>query len=132
MPLKNWPSANELEQQKLAATDRQTEERLRRKQDIRCSLGDGDSFPLPVWIWKIGDVILVANMCESYSWIQQQLREKFADTEVIYLNLANGSIGYLPTAERYREDIYQVWQTPFASGSLETLESGIAQQIKNL
>jgi len=132
LPLKGWPSAEELEEQRKAATDRQTEERLRRKQDIRRSLGDGDSFPLPVWIWKIGDAILVANMCESYSWIQQQLREKFPDTAVIYLNLANGSMGYLPRTEMHAEDVYQVWQTPFAAGSLEKLESEISQKIQNL
>ncbi len=132
LPLKNWPTADELEQQRLAATERQTEERLRRKRDIRRSLGDGGSFPLPVWIWKIGDAILVANMCESYSWIQQQLREKFPDTAIIYLNLANGSIGYLPPAEMYEEDVYQVWQTPFAAGSLEKLEAEISQKIQSL
>ncbi len=132
LPLKNWPSAEELEQQRIAATERQTEERLRRKRDIRRSLGDGDSFSLPVWIWKIGDAILVANMCESYSWIQRQLREKFPSTAIIYLNLANGSMGYLPCADLYEEDVYQVWQTPFAAGSLEKLEAEITQIIHDL
>ena len=132
LPLKDWPSANELEQQMNDATERQTEERLRRKLDIRRSLGDGDSFPLPVWIWKIGDAFLVATMLEAYSWIQQSLREEFPDSPVIYLNLANGSMGYLPIAELYEEDIYQVWQTPFAAGSLEKLKSEISQKLQTL
>lgn len=132
LPLKNWPSTEELEQQMLAATERQTQERLRRKRDIRRSLGDDDHFPLPVWIWKIGDAILVANMLEAYSSIQQELREKFPDSAVIYLNLANGSMGYLPPSERYEEEVYQVWQTPFAAGSLEKLKSEISRKIQNL
>ena len=132
LPLKDWPSADELEQQMHAATERQTEERLRRKLDIRRSLGDGDSYPLPVWIWKIGDAFLVATMLEAYSWIQQELRTEFPDSPVIYLNLANGSMGYLPIAEMYEEDVYQVWQTPFAAGSLEKLKAEISQKIQNL
>src|SRR5262249_34891748 len=35
LPLKNWPSAEELEQQRVACTDRALEERLRRKLNIR-------------------------------------------------------------------------------------------------
>ncbi len=132
LPLKDWPSAKELEQQMLTATERQTQERLRRKRDIRRSLGDGDSYPLPVWIWKIGDAFLVANMLESYSWIQQELREEFPDSPVIYLNLANGSMGYLPPEKMYVEDVYQVWQTPFAAGSLEKLKAAISQKLRDL
>ena len=41
LPLKNWPSAEELEQQRLACEDRALEERLRRKRDIRRGIGDG-------------------------------------------------------------------------------------------
>lgn len=132
LPLKDWPSAEELQQQMSTATERQTEERLRRKHDIRLSLGDGDSFPLPVWIWKIGDAFLVANMLESYSWIQQQLRKEFPDSPVIYLNLANGSMGYLPPEKMYGEDVYQAWQTPFAAGSLEILKAEISQKLRDL
>lgn len=132
LPLKDWPTAEELEQQMLAATERQTEERLRRKRDIRRSIGDGDSYPLPVWIWKIGDAFLIANMLESYSWIQQELREEFPNLPIIYLNLANGSMGYLPLEKMYEEDVYQVWQTPFAAGSLEKLKAGISQKLRDL
>ena len=131
LPLKDWPSAEELERERSAASDRVIEERLRRKRDIRRSLGDGDHFLLPVWIWKLGDTTLVANMCEGYSWIRRELQEQLV-SDVIYLNLANGSIGYLPPAELYEEDVYQVWQTPFAVGSLEKLESGIREAIEAL
>lgn len=132
LPLKNWPSASDLEEERKAAPDRVMEERLRRKRDIRRSLGDGDGFRLPVWIWKVGDAVFVANMCEGYSWIQQELRARFSENAIAYVNLANGSVGYLPTVEMYEEDVYQVWQTPFAPGSLEQLEAGIREAIESL
>ena len=37
------------------------------------------------------------------------------------LNLSNGSCGYLAPAALYAEDIYAVWQSPFAAGGLEAL-----------
>jgi hypothetical protein len=129
LPLKDWPSAADLEVERAAASDRFIDERLRRKRDIRRSLGDGEGFPLPVWIWRMGDGILVANMCEGYSWIQRELRSRYPGHAVVYMNLANGSIGYLPPRELYGEDLYQVWQTPFAAGSLEKLEAGIRDAI---
>ncbi len=132
LPLKDWPSADQLEHQRLTASDRHAEERLRRKRDIRRSLGDGDTYPLPVWIWQVGDAILVATMLETYSWVQLQLRKKFPASAIIYLNLANGSMGYLPPAKLYDEDLYQVWQTPFAAGGLEKLEAELSQIISKL
>ncbi len=130
LPLKDWPTADEFEAQRKAANDRVLEERFRRKRDIRRGLGDGKSYPLPIWLWRIGDAVLVANMCEAYSSIQQHLREQFPDSPLLYLNLANGSVGYLPPQNRYDEDVYQSWQTPFDKGSLERLETGIAAELK--
>ena len=132
LPLKDWPSAAQLEREFAATSDRVTQERLRRKISIRRGLGDGETFAFPVWIWKIGDALLAANMAEAYSQIQQQLRAAFPDTAVAYLNLANGSIGYLPPADLYDEDLYQVWQTPFDRGSLERLESATAAAFRTV
>ncbi len=130
LPLKPWPTSTELERELHAATDRVTRERLRRKLAIRRGLGDGDTFAFPTWIWKIGDAVLVANMAESYSVMQRNLRAAFPDRPIIYLNLANGSIGYLPPVALYDENVYQVWQTPFDQGSLERLETAIADNLR--
>jgi hypothetical protein len=132
LPLKDWPPAAELERDLLAETDRVTQERIRRKLSIRRGLGDGDCFSFPVWIWRIGDALLAANMAEAYSQIQRRLREEFPDDEVAYLNLVNGSIGYLPPSAAYSEDLYQVWQTPFDRGGLERLESAIAGAFRQI
>ncbi len=127
LPLKNWPSAAEMEREFEATSDRVLQERLRRKISIRQGLGDGATFAFPIWVWKIGDALLAANMAEAYSQIQQHLRAAFPDTAVAYLNLTNGSVGYLPPSDLYDEDLYQEWQTPFARGGLETLETAIAE-----
>lgn len=129
LPLKDWPSADELEKQRLACTDRAFEERLRRKRDVRRVLGDGKAFALPFWVWQIGDAILAGCMMESYSWMQKHLRERFPGRAIVYANLVNGCLGYLPPAELYGKDLYQVWQTPFDRGSLERLAEAYGQRI---
>lgn len=119
IPLKDWPTADELEQQRLASNDPFQKERLKRKRAIRLILGDGATYRLPLTFWRIGDAVFVGSRCEAYSLFQVELRLRFSGTTLICLNLINGSMGYLPPAEQYSLDIYPVWQTPFAAGCLE-------------
>jgi hypothetical protein len=130
LQLKNWPSAEELEKQRRECSDRALEERLRRKLNIRLSLGNGSAFDLPVHVWRIGDAVLVGSCCEAYSVLQRELRRRFPDTTILCMNLINGSIGYLPPAELYDEDIYTVWQTPFDRGSYERLLETMTREIR--
>lgn len=132
LPLKDWPSAEALERELAACGDRVSQERIRRKLAIRRGLGDGTSFAFPFWVWRIGEAFLVATMAEAYSVLQRRLRATFPDTAVACLNLANGSVGYLPPAERYGDDLYQVWQTPFDRGSLEDLEAAVVAALREL
>lgn len=129
LPLKDWPSAAELESQRLACTDRALEERLRRRRDIRLRLGDGRSYDLPLYIWRIGDAVLVGSCCEAYSVLQQELRKRFPRNAILCMNLINGTIGYLPPQELYDTDIYAVWQTPFDRGALEATLETLTQEI---
>jgi len=69
-----------------------------------------------------GEALVLGSMAEAYSRLQRRLRAEFPDRAVVWLNLVNGSIGYLPPAERYDVDVYPVWQTPFDRGSLERVE----------
>ena len=132
LTIKDWPTAEELEQQRLACTDRALEERLRRKRDIRRGLGDGSTFSLPITAWRIGDVLLVGSCCEPYSMLQIELRRRFPDLSVICMNLINGSIGYLPPAELYDTDVYPVWQTPFERGCFEETLETMTQAIRKV
>lgn len=130
LPLKQWPSAEQLEQQRLQATDRFQEERLRRQRDIRRVLGDGADYPLELTIWQIGDAFWVGNCCEAYSLLQSELRRRFPQLTLICMNLINGSLGYLPPADLYDHDVYPVWQTPFDRGSLELTIDEYERQIR--
>jgi len=130
VPLKDWPSAAELEDQRAQSEDRVLSERLRRKRDIRLDLGDGETFGLPISLWKLGEVFIAGTMGEPYSQLQMELRARFPETTIVCLNLINGSSGYLPPRELYDIDIYQVWQTPFDRGTLELTIDRIAALIQ--
>jgi hypothetical protein len=132
VPLKDWPSADELERQRRECTDRALEERLRRKLNIRLGVGDGATYELPVYVWRIGDAVLVGCCGEAYSDLQRELRRRFPDHAVVCMNLINGSIGYLPPAELYDLDLYAVWQTPFDRGSYELLLQAMTEAIRNV
>jgi Neutral/alkaline non-lysosomal ceramidase, N-terminal len=132
LPIKNWPSAEELENQRRKCTDQALEERLRRKLNIRLGLGEVSTFELPVHVWRIGDAVLVGSCCEAYSVLQRELRRRFPDTMIACMNLINGSIGYLPPAELYDADVYAAWQTPFDRGSYERLLDTMIREIRDV
>ena len=132
LPVKDWPSAEELERQREQCSDRSLEERLRRKRDVRRALGDGKTFRSSIWLWRIGDAVLVGSMWEAYSQLQQTLRRRFPDRPIACVGLLNGSLGYLPPAELYDQDVYQVWQTPIDRGGLERVIESMAESIQEL
>ncbi|WP_229360759.1 alkaline ceramidase [Fuerstiella marisgermanici] len=132
VPLKNWPSAAELEQQRSDCKDRALQERLRRKRDIRRSLGDGATFAHPISAWRIGDAVLLGSCSEAYSQLQKDLRRQFPKVPLACMNLINGSIGYLPPEELYDVDVYPVWQTPFDRGGLELIRAAMVNAIAEL
>ncbi|MEZ6058897.1 MAG: alkaline ceramidase [Planctomycetaceae bacterium] len=132
LPLKDWPSAEELEEQRSQCSDRALEERLRRKRDIRRGIGDGTTYSLAIHAWRIGDAVLVGSCCEPYSILQRELRRKYSDHTVLCMNLINGSIGYLPPAELYDTEVYPVWQTPFDRGSLELTQAAMTDAVSSV
>lgn len=132
MPLKNLPAAAELKRQYEAASDHTMKERLRRKLRLREDLGDGATYPLEVWAWRVGEAVIVGSAAEPYSWIHRRLRDRFPDNAIAWINCLNGAIGYLPPAASYDKDAYQVWQSPFERGSLELLESALEQIVAEL
>ncbi len=122
LPLKpDLQSLAAIEAQLAGTNDPVMLERLRRRWGVRRIVGDGDAWSMPIYAWRIGDALLVAQPNEAYSWFQQELRRRFAPRTLAVLNLSNGSCGYLAPAALYAEDIYAVWQSPFAVGGLEAL-----------
>lgn len=119
LPLKDMPSAKELEAALKASDDRVQSERLRRKLRVRRLVGEGKTAKIPLWAWRVGEGYIVGQPNEAYTLLQTELRRAFPGNAVTVLNLVNGSYGYLPRQELYGEDLYQVWQSPFDRGSLE-------------
>jgi hypothetical protein len=119
--LKSMPSLAEIEANWRECDDHVMKERLSRQRGVRALVGDGSTADVPLWIWRLGDSILIGQPNEAYSQFQIELRTALAPRAVAVMNLVNGSIGYLAPREMYDKNAYQVWQSPFAAGALETL-----------
>ena len=132
LELKSLPSAAELEESLKKEKDRVMAERLRRKGRVRKLVGDGSSTRVPIWVWRVGDAFIVGQPNEGYTLLQTELRRRFPGHPVAAMNLVNGTIGYLPPKDLYHLDLYQVWQTPFAQGSLERMIEACAGAIEKL
>ena len=129
-PLKDFPRYAELETEWSTCTDHVLKERLWRKMCIRKAIGDGDTTDIPLWVWQLGNSLLIGQPNEAYSEFQIEIRAQYPELAVAVINLANGSYGYLPPAELYNLNTYPVWQTPFASGSLDLLKKTTTDTIR--
>jgi hypothetical protein len=129
----DMPSIAELQEQLAACDDRVIQERLRRFIDKRRGVGEGTTFDFPLWIWRLGNAMVVAVPGEPYSVLQTSLRAESPETPVLVLGVTNGGVGYLPPTDRYPETtLYQVWQSPYAAGSLEAVTEAAAGQIRSM
>jgi hypothetical protein len=130
--LKPMPSTAELEKQLQKCTDRVLGERLARQRAVRRTVGEGSSWDMPLWVWRIGDALLVGQPNEAYSVFQTEIRRRFAPRPVVVMNLVNGACGYLPPRDLYGQQLYQVWQTPFERGSLERLIETAGESLQSI
>ncbi len=129
----DMPTVAELQASLAASQDRVEQERLRRFVGKRRAVGDGATFDFPLWFWRLGDAIVVAIPGEAYSVFQTSLRATFPDTPILVLGVTNGGVGYLPPSDRYGEKtLYQVWQSPYAAGCLETIMAAAKKQIRSM
>lgn len=120
LKLKPLPAIADVQAQLAAAGDNFQRERLRRKLRLLRAVGDGPSHTTSVWIWRIGPAVLVAQPNEAYSDFQIALRAAFPGAAIAVLNISNGGYAYLTPRAMYARDQYQVWQSPYAEGCLET------------
>lgn len=132
LALKPLESLAELRTTLDASTDRIEQERIRRKIAIREVMGDGDTYDLRLWFWRLGDAVVVAIPEEPYSILQTTLRADFPDHPVVVLGVTNGGLGYLPPQDRYDQHLYQVWQSPYAAGCLEAVIAAAHRGIADL
>jgi len=90
----------------------------------------GDSYPLQVVLWRIGDAFWLGVQGESYSILQTELRRRFPDKVIIVATIAaDWGASYLPPRELYGTGIYQETIAVVAAGSLEQLIESIAQRM---
>ena len=54
-----------------------------------------------MWVWRLGEALLVAVPNEPYVVFQTELRRRFPDTPLFVLMTTNGGVGYLPPRETY-------------------------------
>lgn len=131
--LKPLPSLQEIETEWASCQDSVVKERLWRKRGIRKTVGDGERTAMPLWIFRLGDSFLFGQPNEAYSDFQLKVRQQLGgQIAVACINIVNGYAGYLPPQHLYVKDMYAVWQTPFAPGSLELLTTTAVKAAQSI
>jgi len=126
-------SARESGDDQAAADARAMVERMTRRLARIELLPEGDTYPFPVRLWKLGDAVWVAIDGEPYNLLQRELRKRFPRTPIIVGTLANGSsVWYLPDRSSFGKGLYQEDASLLAEGSLETLIEALADDIAQL
>jgi hypothetical protein len=93
-------------------------------------LPPGETYPLQVVLWHLGDAIWLGVQGESYSLLQTELRRRFPEKIIVVSTIAaDWGASYLPLRELYDTGIYQETIAVVAAGSLEQLIESISLQI---
>jgi len=80
---------------------------------------------IPVRVLRIGDTAIWIAPVELFCEIAMQIRGSSPFARTFYFGYANGWLGYLPTAEAFREGGYEPRTSPFT----ERVEGDIVQQV---
>ena len=119
LELAELPSLTECREAVATAQDGFERERAERRLAIRDKLDEGDSHGLPIYVWRLGQSVLVGAPVEFYSDVQIELRRRFSGLTVAVLDVCNGFLNYLPRESDYARDTYPVRIALFARGSME-------------
>jgi hypothetical protein len=115
-----------------AAECRAMAERKTRLLHRLSQLPEGESFPLRVVLWRMGDAFWLGMQGESYSLLQTELRRRFPSRIIIVATIAaDWGASYLPPRELYDTGIYQESIAVVAAGSMEQLIESIAERISS-
>ena len=110
----------------------QEREKALRRELLRLALGDDPVHRMPMWVWRLGEALLIAVPNEPYVVFQTELRRRFPETPIFVLMTTNGGVGYLPPRETYGAGLYQEQQSPFAPGCLEQTVEEAAAALESL
>ncbi len=107
-------------------------ERLERELAKREKVGEGPTFDMPVYVWRLGPSVFVGVPAELYSAFQIDLRASFPGLSIVVMNICNGGLSYLPSRQAYETDVYPVRIAMFAAGSMERIRDKAAEMIGKL
>jgi hypothetical protein len=131
--LKEIPSLEELAERWRGIDERSLRERLTRARRLQGIYAAWQPPAQPVWIWRIGGALLVAQPGEAYSVFQRRLRARYPGHAVVVANVTNGpGWVYLPPREAYGSGRYSVWQTMLAAGSMERVGEACERELDAL
>jgi len=95
-------------------------------------LPTGESFPLDVAFFEMGDLVWVVVQGESYSLLQRELRARFPERSIVVASIAGDwGASYLLPRELYGSGIYQETIAAVEAGSLERLIEAISARLKS-
>lgn len=108
--------------------------RIRKQFEMRIDYVQGDGTVLhPIWIWRLGDAVVVAHCGEAYFEMAQELRRRNPNLMLLFLDMTNGpGYIYVPTRIAYEQNTYQSQQSLLAPGGFESMVEVIEQELQNL
>jgi hypothetical protein len=113
-----------------AAECRAMAERKTRLLHRLSQLPPGETFPLQVTLWRVGDAFWLGVQGEFYSVFQGELRRRFPGMPIVVATVAaDWGASYLPPRETYGKGIYQETIAVVAPGSLEQVLESVSERI---
>ena len=95
-------------------------------------LPPGETFPLQIALWRMGDAFWLGVQGEFYSVFQTELRRRFPGAPIVIATLAaDWGASYLPSRETYGKGIYQETIAVVAPGGLEQVMESVAKRIEH-
>lgn len=118
----------------LTATESFLNFRIRKQFELRIDYVQGDGTVLhPLWIWRLGDAIVVAHCGEAYLEMARELRHRNPDLMLLFLDMTNGpGYIYVPTRAAYEQNTYQSQQSLLAPGGFEQLLEIIDHELQRI
>lgn len=132
LPLQRSHTEDESIRQLASLGDRVAVECLERVNHMWGGLQDAQHAAVPIWLWRLGNTLVVGLPFEMHSPFQIALRQRLPNHAVIVANLVNGSNGYLPPKEDFEKHTYQCSKSLFDVGAHETVTSACIESLEKL
>lgn len=96
-------------------------------------LPEGERYPFPFSVYRLGDALWVTCGGEPSNLLQTELRRRFPDTTILVSPLAGDmQVAYLLPRDRYGLGLYQEEPSILAPGCLELLIDAIDETIEEM